>query len=88
MNVHTPERQANESQADYRARQARSAAAVKVMTKGPTQAAYIPLPGMPPPNWVLWWAGQHTNTARANRRKAIAAFGGVRQFKKAKRRSA
>ena len=32
-----------------------------------------------------WRTGQHTNPVRAERRKAIASFGGIRRYKKAMR---
>lgn len=85
-NLHTPERQPGETTKQrYRARQAESARVVRLMVKGPTQAPHIQIPGGPPPNWVHWWLGQHTNPERNARRAAIAASGGIRQFKKLRR---
>ena len=75
MNLHTPERQAHETQQQYRERQALSKAITKVATKGPTQARHVQIPGGPLPNWVLWWKGQHINPARNAERKLVEAIG-------------
>lgn len=75
MNAHTPERQADETQAQYRQRQAISKAIVRVATRGPVQAKHIQIPGGPLPNWVLWWKGQHANPVRNAERGLIKAVG-------------
>lgn len=78
-NIHTPERGARESQADYRARRAASRAIVKTMRKGPTQAPVINALGV-----SLFWIGQHTNPERAARRAVVRALGrrqAVKAFK-------
>lgn len=80
-NLHTPERGDNESQAQYRERQAASRAAVRRMVKGPTQAPHIQIPGGPLPNWVLFWLGQHTNPLASTRRFDKSLIG-ARQFRK------
>ena len=41
MNIHTPQRGEHETRTEYRARQAKSRAAIKTMRRGPTQAAAI-----------------------------------------------
>lgn len=59
MNVHTPERQQNETQQQYRERRAKSRAAVKAMTKGPTQT-----PAFNALDVSRFFLGQHTNPKR------------------------
>jgi hypothetical protein len=65
-NVHTPERQPNESQAQYRERQARSRAIVKTMRKGPTQA-----PAINKLDVSRFFLGQHKNPVRNVPRRAL-----------------
>lgn len=80
MNVHTPERQAGESQEQYKARRAASKAAVRTMTKGPTQA-----PAVNALDTSRFFLGQHTNDKRNKRRAFIKACSGFRQFKRISR---
>lgn len=70
-NIHTPERQPGESMQDYRLRRDASKAAVKWVTKGPTQAPHIQIPGGPLPNWVHFWTGQHTNPGKEPSRRDL-----------------
>jgi hypothetical protein len=77
MSIHRPERQSGESQADYRARRAASAAAVKLATKGPTQA-----PAINQFDVSRFWLGQHTAApARKVRREQVKAVG-IRQYRR------
>ena len=69
--IHAPERQAGESMQAYRLRRAASKAAVKIATKGPTQAPHIQVPGGPLPNWVHFWTGQHTNPDKQPSRRDL-----------------
>lgn len=87
MNVHTPERQSNESQAQYRERRAVSHALVKAMLRGPTQEpAHLETnaDGTPKPAGELskaaFWLGQHNNKRRNAQRKLKKIFG-FRQFR-------
>jgi len=76
VNLHTPERQPDETQAQYRQRQSASRAAVVAMTKGPTQA-----PAVNQLDVLRFWLGQHTND-RKNARRAVKAAIGARQYRK------
>jgi len=80
--LHTPERLPGEPMAAYRQRRARSQAVVRIATEGPKQAPYIPLPGLPPPNWVHWWLGQHRTDQKRRERRDLVAGLGRRQFLK------
>ncbi len=82
MNIFTPERQAGETQQQYRARRVMAKTAALRMTKGPTQARALPF--SPPPNWIHWWLGQHTNPVKNARRAAIKAAGGFRHFSRSR----
>lgn len=66
MNLHTPERQARESQADYRARRAASNSAVRDLKRGPHQA-----PAISPLDVSRFFLGQHTNPLRNKSRRAL-----------------
>lgn len=80
-NIHTPERQPNESFEQYRARQARSRAINKTMRKGPTQA-----PAVNALDVSRFFLGQHTNPKRNAERRLVKALGGIRSAKTMKRR--
>lgn len=65
MNLHTPERQADETQQQYRWRQQRSKVAAARMSKGPKQA-----PASSPLDVSRFFLGQHTNEKRNAQRLA------------------
>jgi hypothetical protein len=69
MNVHTPARQADESQAEYRIRRAASNSIARAMN-------------CPAPTWNGYHVKQHTNPEKNARRAAIKAAGGIRRFKR------
>ena len=75
--IHTPQRLDGESFADYRRRRAASHAAVRIMTKGPTQA-----PAIGPLDTSRFFLGQHTNDERNRQRRRVNAWGGRRQYLK------
>lgn len=79
MNIHTPERQAHESQQEYSGRRALSKAVIRVALKGPRQA-----PAVSPLDVSRFFLGQHTNPAR-NYSRSLTAIFGARQAKKARR---
>lgn len=76
MNVHSPERQADESRAQYRSRRANSARIIKTATKGPTQS-----PAVNKFDVSRFFLGQHTNEQRRAHRARIALVG-KRQLKR------
>ncbi len=86
-NVHTPERGPDESQRDYRARQAASRLLAKIATlRIGTQMKWKPMMNSrgieEPPPLRQYWDGQHTNPGRNTSRKALKAAGGHRQYKR------
>ena len=66
-NIHTSERQPDETQQRYRERQRTSRAVIQTMRKGPTQQRSL--------NALLdyarFWLGQHTNPKRNAERRAL-----------------
>ena len=83
----TPQRLANESFEDYKVRRRAQKLRLRLLTKGPRQAPakneIDPATGMPKPvNTGAWWLGQHTNERKNHHRRAVAAAGGIRQYKK------
>lgn len=64
--LHTPERLPNETQADYRNRQAASKRAVEAITKPPRQA-----PAVSHLDVSRFWFGQHINPRRNKQRRAL-----------------
>ncbi len=86
-NLHTPERQPDESQAKYRERQAASRAAVKQMLCGGEQR--MPARMATDAKGAVtqqsdprgYWHGQHTNEA-GNARRSVKAAIGARQYRK------
>lgn len=64
-NIFTPERLSNETREAYKARRAQAKAAVRTMTKGPTQA-----PAVSPLDVSRFFLGQHTNSTKNAHRSA------------------
>ena len=64
-----PERQAHETQAHYRMRQAEGRAVFRAMTKPPRQA-----PSVGPTDVFRFFLGQHTNPKKNEQKKASAQF--------------
>lgn len=62
MNLHSNERHEGESWPDYKARRAESKAAVKHMTREPTEEKFVPASPTDVPDASGWWLGQHKNT--------------------------
>mgnify|MGYP003553513104 CR=1 FL=1 len=86
MNLHSNERHEGESWPDYKARRAASKAAVRLMTRGPTQEKYDAKKHGISPDFGAWWLGQHTslvhNGVRLERR--LEKFGKVMQSQRLK----
>lgn len=94
MNVHTPERQPNESREQYKQRRLVSKSLNIEMRYGPKQeparmevqpdgTAKIVNGG----GWMSFWTGQHHNTAK-NKKRAVKRLIGNRQLRKSLRDSA
>lgn len=86
MNVHTPERQPNESREQYIQRRKISHELNKAQRRGPTQEpARIDVQpdgtAKVTTNWVSYWTGQHKNPAKNKRRRLVKMLG-RRTFRK------
>ena len=81
MNVHTPERQPDESLSEYHSRQRTSRFIAEAMRRGPTQA-----PAISPLDVSRFWLGQHTNPSKRRGDKPPRDFGQHPKFAKERKR--
>lgn len=77
MNLHTPDRGANEPFAAYRVRRAASNDILKSLKRGPHQT-----PARNKFDVSRFFLGQHTTTAARRMRRSCVALIGIRQYKR------
>lgn len=82
MNLHTPERGADESPADYKARRQASRKAAAALERGPSQDPLPPGLAALPGAWLRFWLGQHTASSARQRWRAAKALLGARQARR------